>query len=72
MKMENGHRGEPHSDALLPINFRHVERKNCPICLADLNSTDETWVISSLPGAEEICSEICTELMSLSHELKAE
>lgn len=41
---------------------------NEKIVQADLKSTDDTWVISNLPGAEEICSEIVTELMSLSQE----
>lgn len=48
--------------------YRNMSKKTCPICQADLNSTDDTWVLSELPAAEEISEKICTELMALSKE----
>lgn len=46
--------------------FRNMSKKTCPICQAELTSTDDTWVLSELPAAEEISDKICTELMALS------
>lgn len=43
-----------------------MSKKTCPICQAELTSTDDTWVLSELPAAEEISEKICTELMALS------
>ncbi|XP_037937596.1 RING finger protein 141-like [Teleopsis dalmanni] len=43
----------------------NVKNKTCPICLEALDSTDDTWVISDIPGVEEINEEICAEFMNL-------
>lgn len=44
----------------------NVNNKNCPTCLQELSSTDDTWVLSDLPKVDEINHEICAELMNLS------
>ncbi|XP_037030561.1 RING finger protein 141-like [Bradysia coprophila] len=44
----------------------NMSRKTCPICQAELSSTDDTWVLSELPAAGEISEKICNELMALS------
>ncbi|CAH1160048.1 unnamed protein product [Phaedon cochleariae] len=40
----------------------------CPICREVLDSTDETWVMSEVPKAEEISKEIQDNLMELTRE----
>uniref|UniRef100_A0A0K8TM66 RING finger protein 141 n=1 Tax=Tabanus bromius TaxID=304241 RepID=A0A0K8TM66_TABBR len=48
----------------------NVNNKTCPICSEELASTDDTWVMSEKPGADEISDKICSELMNLSKEAK--
>lgn len=51
------------------INYRrNVGRKTCPICSENLESMDETWVMSDIPGVEEINEKICAEFMNLAKE----
>ncbi|KAL0272799.1 UNVERIFIED_CONTAM: hypothetical protein PYX00_005637 [Menopon gallinae] len=61
-------------DVLLPcahaycmpcIEQWNTSHKTCPFCRETLNSTDDTWVISDIPGSQEISREICSALMDL-------
>jgi len=61
-------------DVLLPCTHVYCEKcidewnqghHNCPICRKSLDSTDESWVISEVPEADEISEEIKNTLMSL-------
>lgn len=45
--------------------FRNVNHKTCPICRETLQSTDDTWVLSEVPEAEEISEEIRSSLLQL-------
>ncbi|XP_018573731.1 RING finger protein 141-like [Anoplophora glabripennis] len=40
----------------------------CPICREKLESTDDTWVLSEVPKAEEISTEIRNNLMELTND----
>ncbi|XP_059609473.1 RING finger protein 141-like [Phlebotomus argentipes] len=48
----------------------NVNNKFCPICQEELNSTDDTWVLSEIPPSQEVSEQICTELMKLAKENK--
>lgn len=48
------------------LNLRNDLHDTCPICREKLESTDDTWVISEVPRAEEISQEIQSSLMKLS------
>jgi hypothetical protein len=37
---------------------RNVNSQTCPVCREGLESTDDTWVISGIPAADEISEEI--------------
>lgn len=50
---------------LFYLIFRNVNNKTCPICCETLESTDDTWVMSNIPGVEEINEKICAEFMNL-------
>lgn len=54
-----------HSYCLCCIEQWNVNNKTCPICRETLQSTDDTWVISEVPEAEEISEEIRSSLMKL-------
>ncbi|XP_017768057.1 PREDICTED: RING finger protein 141-like isoform X3 [Nicrophorus vespilloides] len=41
------------------------DHRTCPICREKLQSTDDTWVLSEVPKADEISEEIRTTLMDL-------
>ncbi|XP_065082357.1 RING finger protein 141-like [Ochlerotatus camptorhynchus] len=55
-----------HSYCTPCIEQWNIHQKKCPICDEELASTDETWVLSEMPEAEEISEEICVTLMKLS------
>ncbi|XP_053696427.1 RING finger protein 141-like [Sabethes cyaneus] len=55
-----------HSYCTPCIEQWNIHQKRCPICDEELTSTDETWVLSEMPEAEEISEEICATLMKLS------
>lgn len=55
-----------HSYCTPCIEQWNIHQKKCPICDEELASTDDTWVLSEMPEAEEISEEICTTLMRLS------
>lgn len=44
---------------------RNVNHKTCPICRETLQSTDDTWVLSEVPEAQEISDEIRSSLFKL-------
>lgn len=46
--------------------LRNMSKKTCPICQEEIDSTDEGWVVSEIPKAQEINEKICAELMELS------
>lgn len=50
---------------------RNEDHDTCPICREKLENTDDTWVISDVPNAEEISQEIRTSLMDLAEEKKS-
>lgn len=61
-------------DVLLPcthsfctpcIEQWNENNKSCPICCEELKNTDESWVMTDIPGADEISDNICKEFMSL-------
>ncbi|KAJ9585215.1 hypothetical protein L9F63_002978 [Diploptera punctata] len=54
-----------HSYCMPCIEQWNVNNKTCPICRETLDSTDDTWVISEVPGAHEISEEIFCSLMDL-------
>ncbi|XP_023298405.2 RING finger protein 141-like [Lucilia cuprina] len=54
-----------HSFCTPCIEQWNVNNKTCPICCETLESTDDTWVMSNIPGVEEINEEICAEFMNL-------
>ncbi|KAJ8981317.1 hypothetical protein NQ317_015450 [Molorchus minor] len=47
---------------------RNEAHDTCPICRDKLNSTDDTWVLSEVPKAEEVSKEIHNNLMELTHD----
>lgn len=55
-----------HSFCCPCIEQWNMSKKTCPICQECLESTDDGWVISEKPEAQEINEKICTELMALS------
>ncbi|KXJ74276.1 hypothetical protein RP20_CCG014041 [Aedes albopictus] len=55
-----------HSYCTPCIEQWNIHQKKCPICDEELASTDDTWVLSEMPEAEEISEEICVTLMKLS------
>lgn len=55
-----------HSYCTPCIEQWNIHQKKCPICDEELASTDETWVLSEMPEADEISEEICATLMKLS------
>lgn len=57
-----------HSFCAPCIEQWNVNNKTCPICNELLASTDDTWVLSEIPGIDEINHKICDELMNLSKE----
>lgn len=51
------------------ISFSRNEcHDTCPICREILESPDDTWVMSEVPKAEEICKEIRENLTELTEE----
>lgn len=54
-----------HSYCLPCIEQWNVSHKTCPICREQLDSTDDTWVLSEVPGSQEINDAICSTLMDL-------
>lgn len=48
--------------------FRNAIQGTCPICREKLDSTDDTWVMSEVPKAEEITKEIQENLLKLTAE----
>ncbi|KAL3266428.1 hypothetical protein HHI36_010602 [Cryptolaemus montrouzieri] len=57
-----------HSFCSQCIEEWNSEHQTCPICRDKLESTDDTWVLSEKPNAEEICEELRHNLMELSEE----
>ncbi|XP_055638054.1 RING finger protein 141-like [Toxorhynchites rutilus septentrionalis] len=55
-----------HSYCAPCIEQWNIHQKKCPICDEELTSTDDTWVLSEMPEADEISEEICATLMKLS------
>ncbi|XP_055610633.1 RING finger protein 141-like [Uranotaenia lowii] len=55
-----------HSYCTPCIEQWNIHNKKCPICNEELSSTDDTWILSEMPEAEEISEEICATLMKLS------
>lgn len=55
-----------HSYCTPCIEQWNIHQKKCPICDEELASTDDTWVLSEMPEADEISEEICATLMKLS------
>lgn len=55
-----------HSYCTPCIEQWNIHQKKCPICDEELATTDDTWVLSEMPEAEEISEEICATLMKLS------
>uniref|UniRef100_A0A6M2DH36 RING finger protein 141 n=1 Tax=Xenopsylla cheopis TaxID=163159 RepID=A0A6M2DH36_XENCH len=55
-----------HSYCLPCIEQWNVNNKTCPLCRETLQSTEDTWVISEMPEADEINEEIKAALLSLS------
>lgn len=54
-----------HSFCTPCIEQWNVNNKTCPICSETLESTGDTWVLSNIPGVEEINEIICAEFMNL-------
>lgn len=47
------------------ISRRNSTHKKCPICQEKLNSTDDSWVLSEIPRADEVNEKILSELSGL-------
>ncbi|GJQ65223.1 hypothetical protein Trydic_g7356 [Trypoxylus dichotomus] len=54
-----------HSYCLVCIEEWNEDHDTCPVCRENLQSTDDTWVLSEVPQAEEISDEIRKTLMHL-------
>lgn len=54
-----------HAYCMPCIEQWNTSHKTCPFCRETLDSTDDTWVISDIPGSQEISNEICSALMEL-------
>ncbi|KRT82390.1 zinc finger protein [Oryctes borbonicus] len=54
-----------HSYCLICIEEWNEDHDTCPVCRENLDSTDDTWVLSEVPEAEEISDEIRKTLMHL-------
>uniref|UniRef100_A0A182K261 RING finger protein 141 n=1 Tax=Anopheles christyi TaxID=43041 RepID=A0A182K261_9DIPT len=61
-----------HSYCMPCIEQWNIHQKTCPICDEALASTDDTWVLSEMPEANEVSEEICATLQKLSSEPGAE
>ncbi|EAL41124.4 RING finger protein 141-like [Anopheles arabiensis] len=57
-----------HSYCMPCIEQWNIHQKTCPICDEALASTDDTWVLSEMPEANEVSEEICATLLKLSNE----
>uniref|UniRef100_A0A182IZM9 RING-type domain-containing protein n=1 Tax=Anopheles atroparvus TaxID=41427 RepID=A0A182IZM9_ANOAO len=57
-----------HSYCMPCIEQWNIHQKTCPICDEALASTDDTWVLSEMPEANEVSEEICATLQKLSAE----
>ncbi|XP_052873534.1 RING finger protein 141-like [Anopheles cruzii] len=55
-----------HSYCMPCIEQWNIHQKTCPICDEALASTNDTWVLSEMPEADEVSEEICATLMKLS------
>uniref|UniRef100_A0A182PZB6 RING finger protein 141 n=1 Tax=Anopheles farauti TaxID=69004 RepID=A0A182PZB6_9DIPT len=55
-----------HSYCTPCIEQWNIHQKTCPICDEALASTDDTWVLSEMPEADEVSEEICATLQKLS------
>ncbi|XP_052900073.1 RING finger protein 141-like [Anopheles moucheti] len=60
-----------HSYCMPCIEQWNIHQKTCPICDEVLASTDDTWVLSEMPEADEVSEEICATLLKLSNEANA-
>ncbi|KAK4886569.1 hypothetical protein RN001_002840 [Aquatica leii] len=54
-----------HSYCLPCIEQWNETHDTCPICRERLESTEDTWILSEVPRAEEISEEIQSDLMKL-------
>ncbi|XP_035919449.1 RING finger protein 141-like [Anopheles stephensi] len=61
-----------HSYCMPCIEQWNIHQKTCPICDEVLASTDDTWVLSEMPEANEVSEEICATLQKLSTEANGE
>uniref|UniRef100_A0A182SC76 RING finger protein 141 n=1 Tax=Anopheles maculatus TaxID=74869 RepID=A0A182SC76_9DIPT len=61
-----------HSYCMPCIEQWNIQQKTCPICDEALASTDDTWVLSEMPEANEVSEEICATLLKLSTEANGE
>lgn len=50
------------------LSLRNTTHKKCPICQEKLNSTDDSWVLSEIPKADEVNEKILSELSGLTKE----
>ncbi|KAF2901725.1 hypothetical protein ILUMI_04453 [Ignelater luminosus] len=57
-----------HSYCLPCIEEWNESHDTCPICREKLESTEDTWVLSEVPKAEDITEEIRSDLMNLAVE----
>ncbi|XP_050099400.1 LON peptidase N-terminal domain and RING finger protein 3-like [Anopheles aquasalis] len=57
-----------HSYCMPCIEQWNIHQKTCPICDEELATTDDTWVLSEMPEADEVSEEICATLMKLSND----
>ncbi|KAF5290550.1 hypothetical protein FQA39_LY14679 [Lamprigera yunnana] len=56
-----------HSYCLPCIEQWNESHDTCPICRERLESTEDTWILSEVPRAEEISEEIQSDLMNLTN-----
>ncbi|XP_049535226.1 RING finger protein 141-like [Anopheles darlingi] len=57
-----------HSYCMPCIEQWNIHQKTCPICDEELATTDDTWVLSEMPEADEVNEAICAMLMKLSND----